>query len=302
VTDGRAVLAATNHVLKQYDGQVVTVRQLYYRLISDPFNLFPNTRSRYTLFDRWLVGWRESGVVEWERIADHSRAFVPGEDYASPGPKAFLASLLERLSDTYYHRRRWAEQEVTPEVWVEKDALAGVVGDAVRDLRVGVFPSRGYSSLTKLKEAIGRLTETPHAIIYLSDHDPSGLGMEADLRRRLAEYGASDVPIDRVALTTAQVRKHRLAPNPVKRADSRAGAYVAEFGASCWELDALPPQELRRIVRRAVARFVDKATWAATEAREQEESDRISGAIAGAREALESALESFPDDDAEADV
>ncbi len=293
---GARARAATLEVLSQYDGRV-TVRQVYYRLVSDPYSLFPNTKSRYIGFDKWLVQWREKGLIDWERFDDHSRSFSPGEDYASKGPRAFLQARVDEMDGEYYHRSRWGDQEVVPEVWVEKDALKGVVSDSVAGLRVGVFASRGFSSMTKLKEAVERLTVCPHVVIYLSDHDPSGLGMETDLRRRLAEYGAEDVALIRIALTTEQVRRHRLAPNPLKHADPRAKAYLAEFGEECWELDALPPKALRSLVHEAVSGFVDKPTWAATARREKEERRRIEVALDDSRDALEQAIERFPEDD-----
>ena len=255
---GARALAATLEVLSQYDGRV-TVRQVYYRLVSDPYSLFPNTKSRYIGFDKWLVQWREKGLIDWERFDDHSRSFSPGEDYASKGPRAFLQARVDGWTASTYHRSRWGDQEVVPEVWVEKDALKGVVSDSVAGLRVGVFASRGFSSMTKLKEAVERLTVCPHVVIYLSDHDPSGLGMETDLlaaSRRVRRGGRCPHPHRPDDRAGAEAPP---GPNPLKHADPRAKAYLAEFGEECWELDALPPKALRSLVHEAVSGFVEAA-------------------------------------------
>jgi hypothetical protein len=289
------VLPATLEVLGQYEGQL-TVRQVHYRLVSDPYRLFPNTRAKYKDYDDHLTRWRERGLVPGDRFVDRGRSVIGGEGTTYSGPHDYLETTLAMLESVDDFRlSRWDGVEVVPEVWVEKDALAFVILDAVREWGVRVFGTRGISSYTKLVEAVSRLGEN-HVVIYLSDHDPTGKWMEDDLGARMGRYG-SGAKIERVALTTTQVRRHRLAPNFVKKADSRSPAYVAEFGDQCWELDALPPDVLRGIVRDAVGKYVDEARWAEIAERERSGRRRLDRALEGVREALRERLEDLDDGD-----
>lgn len=82
----------------------------------------------------------------------------------------------------------------------------------------------------------------------------------------------STITVQRIALTIDQVRKHSLLPNPTKRADSRTAKYVAQFGDECWELDAIPPDELQGLVTSSIEQHIDRGRWDA--ALKQEEKDR----------------------------
>lgn len=81
-----------------------------------------------------------------------------------------------------------------------------------------------------------------------------------------------DITVQRVALTIDQVKQYKLIPNPTKLADPRSQAYVAEYGDQCWELDAIEPRELQRIVKDAIEGHLDRETWETS--LEQEEKDR----------------------------
>jgi hypothetical protein len=66
--------------------------------------------------------------------------------------------------------------------------------------------------------------------------------------------------------------------------DSRAKAYIEKYGTESWELDALPPKELNRLVEQAIARNVDKGLMDAVLARENAERERVRMAIKRSRE------------------
>lgn len=265
----KELVPVVNEILSQYDFPL-TVRQIYYRLISDPYNLFPNTRSYYKSFDRMLVKAREEEKIDEDKIEDRTRQVIGGEeDVSNKTPEEYLQNRLSRLSNSWvwYDLKMWTSQEDQLEVWVEKDALAEVVNRAANPYRVTVFPSRGFSSYTKIKEGLKRfrkytLPDNKFAyILHLADHDPSGLIMTQDLITRLTKYGGSFISVKRIGLNINQVREFNLRPNPVKIADSRAAEYIREYGKDCWELDALPPDELQRIITKKIEEFIDKKAW-----------------------------------------
>ena len=179
------VVKLTNEILDQYDFSL-TVRQIYYRLVSDPYNYFPNTRSSYTGFDRILVRARENEEIDPYAIVDRTREAIGG-DFGYQNPTQYLQTKFKRLLDlSDYSKELWTCQHFYLEVWVEKDALSSVIQQETDPLRVLLFPSRGYSSFTGLLLAVDRFSEkkSEGIILHLADHDPSGLGMTKDLKNR----------------------------------------------------------------------------------------------------------------------
>jgi hypothetical protein len=262
------VVASTNKVIGQYDVRL-TVRQIYYRLISPPFQLFANTLSNYKSFDKILTRAREKDEVDWRRIEDRSRTTIGG-DGGFDSPEDFMDYVMRRVKGMWegYSRPAWRDQSNYVEVWVEKDALATLVSNVADSYRVLTYPSRGYSSFTRVMEAIeDRFAEVEESreifIIHLTDHDPSGLDMTRDVEDRIRQYwsDADRLTIERVALTFDQVKKFNLASNPTKIADPRSQNYHSQYGNQCWELDALPPDELEKIVKRAINGYIEADVW-----------------------------------------
>jgi hypothetical protein len=116
-------------------------------------------------------------------------------------------------------------------------------------------------------------------LFYLGDHDPSGEDMVRDIGDRLREFGVRDLTVEKLALTMPQIKKFKPPPNPAKLTDSRAGAYIAEHGNSSWEVDALPPEELRRIITKAFDGVIDKPKLDAVKRRERDQKDALSAAL-----------------------
>jgi hypothetical protein len=59
-----------------------------------------------------------------------------------------------------------------------------------------------------------------------------------------------DLKVCRLALNMDQIERYNPPPNPAKLTDSRANGYIARYGSSSWELDALEPTVLARLVPR----------------------------------------------------
>ena len=278
----KEIIPIVNEILGQYSF-ALTIRQIYYRLISDPYNLFPNTRSMYNSLDRMLVRAREVDEIDGNKIEDRTRQTIGG-DQGWENPDSYLDKVLEYIKSCWqkYGKEMWASQQFKLEVWIEKDALASVISETTHPFRVLVFPSRGYSSYTKIKEALDRLKyyrDKQIIILHLADHDPSGFDMTKDLINRFEKYGDDSIEIKRIGLNYDQVEKFNLRPNPVKIADPRALSYIGQYGEECWELDALPPNELQSIVEKEIKNYIDQKAWDAKleeiEKEREEVRDRI---------------------------
>ena len=273
------VVEAVNKLLPQYRTKL-TVRQIYYRLISPPYQLFPNAVKFYKGFDHILTRAREKGDVDWRAIEDSARAERGGDPNTSDDPQEYVESLFNILNERYYKKAHWATQPKYVEVWVEKVALANLFMEACSGLFVVVFPSRGYSSFTKVMEATERLSdEKPNVILHFTDHDPSGLDMSEDLRKRFDEYAGLDLEVRRIALTYGQVQQLHLPSNPTKSTDARSPSYVSQYGNECWELVAVPTDELQKWIREAVESEIDREAWDSLDAEEEDEKTAISEAL-----------------------
>ncbi|MDE1827409.1 MAG: hypothetical protein KGH83_07460, partial [Thaumarchaeota archaeon] len=207
---------------------------------------------------------RERGDIDARSIIDRARQTIGG-DHGYTSVQDFVRTKISELKDTdQYTKRIWDSQPQYVEVWVEKDALATIFSSIANGYRVITYPSRGYSSYTKVYEAINnRFTwyhDRPITILHFSDHDPSGLNMTDDIQSRLARYG-SHARVKRIALTYQQVRQFGLEPMPTKLNDSRQKEYSLQYGNQCWELDALPPNELQNIIRDAIKSYIDVSRW-----------------------------------------
>lgn len=222
-------------------GYRFTLRRVFYALVAAEH--LPNTERAYKGLSETLNRARWSGLLAMDCLDDLGRvADIP--------PSWRRPSDAVRDAAHWYRSDWWADADPTVEVWAEKAAVAGIVGPVADEYGVPFLACRGFSSLTALAEAADRLDGRDTVLLYVGDHDPSGLDMDRDLSDRLEGLGAC-IRLERLALTVDQIDEHQLPPQPTKEADSRARGYSAEHGGS-WELDALPADMLAGLVREAI--------------------------------------------------
>lgn len=93
--------------------------------------------------------------------------------------------------------------------------------------------------------------------------------------QKVAEYGGGNFEFRRIALTMEQVKEYQLTPNFAKISDTRAAKYIARYGNDTWELDALPPDVLTKIIEDEINGLIDWDIWKERE----EEINKIRGSI-----------------------
>jgi len=266
--DTLAMINQANAIIAEYQsaGFKLTLRQLYYQFVAR--DLIENTPENYKLLSRTMVYARDAGESDWDAMEDRTRAV---NDHASwPSPSAFLTSEVE-----FYAEDLWAGQKFRPEVWIEKDALLGVVAGVCTQWRVPYFSTKGNVGQLPVRDAGMRFADqvglglVPVGL-YLGDHDPSGIEMTNDLQWRVDLYARTEIEVRRIALTMSQVRRYRPPPNFAKEKDANLGKYLREFGTEeCWELDALAPNVITEIIRGEVEGMIDQKRWTAAVRREQ---------------------------------
>lgn len=260
-----------NDVIGEYSlqGYELTLRQAYYQLVARGY--IPNNERSYKNVGNLINDGRLAGLIDWNSITDRTRNLRNRSHWATPSE--VIASA--RYS---YHLDMWEDQPNYVEVWVEKDALVDIVGQACYPIDTPYFSCRGYTSQSEMWTAAQRFLRQGYreqrVIIHLGDHDPSGIDMTRDIQDRLNMFGA-DVFVKRVALTMDQIEEYSPPPNPAKITDSRAAGYIERFGNESWELDALEPQMLTRLIQNEVTAYRDDILYQTVRNREQREKDEL---------------------------
>lgn len=271
----REMIDAANTIIGEYQaaGYDLTLRQLYYQFVSRA--LIANSLKEYKRLGETISNGRLAGLIDWDAVVDRTRALHRLSTWSTP------ADILEACVSSY-RIDAWRDQPNYVEVWVEKEALAGVFERVCDELRVPVFCCRGYTSQSEMWAAAQRLRHRVTAkkvvtILHFGDHDPSGLDMTRDIEERLSTFNA-DVCIRRVALNRDQVDQYNPPPNPAKQTDARFAAYERDHGDESWELDALDPTVLAQLVRDQVEPLLSRRIWNQTMRREEADRDRLRNA------------------------
>jgi hypothetical protein len=171
-----------------------------------------------------------------------------------------------------YHRDMWERQPSRVEVWIEKDALSGVIAGICTELDVPYFSCRGYTSQSEVWGAAQRIgeylgNEQACHVIHLGDHDPSGIDMTRDIEDRLRLFLVGDgrpddgFTLERIALNEDQILQYDPPPNPAKITDSRAAKYTERHGTESWELDALAPDVIVDLIRGKIEELIRRDLW-----------------------------------------
>lgn len=275
-----------NSIMDDYEGQGynLSLRQLYYQLVSK--NVVPNTEESYKRVGNILSDARLAGMVDWEMIVDRGRETTSNQHWDS------ASQILDACARSFRYDLR-SNQPWHIEVMVEKQALEGVLEPVCKRLDVAFSANKGYGSSSFFYEIGKRLEPILDngrnvCVIYLGDHDPSGIDMTRDVSERLKmfsgycewdeddkEFGKSGrydenqvFAVERLALNMDQVEYYGPPPNPAKLTDSRATEYIKKFGLTSWELDALEPSVLDDLVTDMVNRYTDGNLWDAAISRQ----------------------------------
>lgn len=269
-----ARIRAANTIIAEYmaAGFELTLRQLYYQFVAR--DLIPNTEKSYKNLGDLISDARLAGLIDWDAIQDRNRFLRGNPHWESPD------EIVQACADQY-RVDLWAGQSYRPEVWVEKDALVGVVEKACRPLDVPFLSCRGYTSQSEMWRAGRRLKhyaevtgQTP-IVIHLGDHDPSGIDMTRDITERLCMFAEQDIEVRRIALNMDQIEEYSPPPNPAKVTDSRFEAYRERYGDESWELDALEPQVIVDLIEETINEIRDERPWKRAVRRQDEGREQL---------------------------
>jgi hypothetical protein len=226
----------------------VTVRQVFYQAVNR--GLVPKSETKgYRVVQRRLVALRESREVPYGYVVDGTRYVHGYQRYNDLDEFTTYAAGL-------YRKDYWANSEINVEVWLEKDALKGVlIPTVVNECGLGLHVTRGFASITYLQEAAEQIEADgrPTYVYVLTDFDPSGVVIAEKIEEELTERTPfSDITVERLAVNRQQIERWCLPTRPTKTSDTRARRFRQLHGTDSVELDAIPPDELRRLVKDAI--------------------------------------------------
>ncbi len=309
--NAKHIIWTARDIIEEYQQQnlVLTLRQLYYQFVAR--GIIENSDKSYKRLGSTIAKARMGGLLDWDAIEDRARQPVLWSQYNKASDAVYRALQAFRLP-------RLKGQRTYVELWVEKDALAGVLRPIAAEYHVTLMVNRGYSSVSAMKEAADRIRRCVDrygsynaAILYLGDLDPSGEDMVRDIRERLTVFlneglivnwyqkseGGERHPVvekqeeaskrkpviplgvEKLALTMPQVKKHDPPPNPAKLSDTRAKAFIAKYGRQSWEVDALSPPILRQIITSGFTKHLDLDLMEEIKQKEEVECSAIQDAI-----------------------
>jgi hypothetical protein len=317
-----AISAQANTIVTEWQakGLDLTLRQVYYQFVArdwfpaswaDPETGSTNNDKSYDKLGDIVADGRLAGLIDWNAIVDRTRKVRGNSHWESP------EDIIEACAQSF-QIDKWKNQKKYVEVWVEKDALIGILEAACSPLDVPYYSCRGYNSHSEIwNAAYNRLRPrmnhgNPHVakkcvILYMGDHDPSGIQMRDNVEQRLRQFSMfeSGVTVERIALNRDQVDEYNPPENPVKMTDSRSAAYVAEHGQHCWELDAIDPDVLIELITERVKAHRSESAWLSAKHDEREHKKalfRISQGFDKAKAAVKNIEVTLPDEEEEEDV
>lgn len=275
------LIETCNAILEEYraQGYRLSLRQLYYQLVARDY--IENSIKSYKRTGDLVSNARLAGLLDWGMIEDRGREVHTNSHWDSPAE-------IIRAAAQGFKIDRWEGQSNYIEVMVEKDALSGILLPVCRQMDVRFTANKGYSSSSAMYYTAYRLLGAHRAgcnihIIYLGDHDPSGIDMTRDITERLELFTRDRISLDvhRLALNYDQVEMWSPPENPAKESDSRFAAYQEKFGDSSWELDAVEPATLASLVRDQISELIDLEQWGLIEKREAGMRKELNGFAVG---------------------
>ena len=267
--------------LKALDENIITlakeygpigVRGLFYK--AETAGFVEKTDAACDLVERRTKMLRIDGRLDWDLIIDVSREVKSVSTWDSPDE-------LIRAAHRQFKLDLWANQEYRVQVWIEKVGLLALLEDIIETYRVPVYPGKGYSGLSFIREAALEAidwTDDGHMVVVLQwgDYDPSGVDIADSLEASYEMFGAG-VQFRRVGINKEHIDSMNLSTRPTKKTDTRAKNFNDDRSV---ELDAVSPNDFKQWVETEVRRYIDFEKWNAGLERETIERRKIIAGIA----------------------
>lgn len=275
-----AMVAAVLWIVEKHrDIWPLSDRQIHYRMlnqlvlknVNDPKSTYRNDRSSYGDLCDLLVRLRLDGRIPMAAIHDPTRPSTQWR--AHHDPQAFVAEQVEDFLKGY-RRDLLQGQPCHIEVVGEKMTIEGIIRPVCARFGIPYTIGRGYSSIPARWEIVQRFRRSGKerlVLLVLSDLDPDGVAIGETLLQSLREDFGEQADAVRVGLNPEQIKRFGLVENGLeaKPSSSRYRSFVARYGTRAYELEALEPEQLRRILTEAIDSVIDRQAFNAELAAEK---------------------------------
>ena len=275
----RRALEYAEEVRQKY-GLKLTLRALFYYL-ADAEGLIIHSQTAYKKLSEHFARYREKHK-KIDVLEDRTREYKRYYECRLEDLKDYVRFNMNFISERLIEEAkvpRWLNQENYVAIWIEKEAIT-IIDQIAEELEVDAFPSRGFSSVTKMYEAVQILNSMRELgknpiILVLTDFDPSGIFIEQDYKVKVKRYGG-DAEFVRIAMNPDQIVRYDLPSIPHDdpkaervRKDPRYPKFL-EFCKS-WgvdlnvvELDAfigLELEKFRKLIISSIERYFDEEIY-----------------------------------------
>jgi len=248
----------------------VTVRGLYYQAEVHGVPGIDKTDASYAKVQRQVLALRRQDRLPYRAIADATRWMRKPRSHDS---------IEEALKETaaLYRRNLWRDLPISVEIWLEKDALAGVIYPITEAFDVPLMVTRGFSSETFAFEAVAARQDDdrPCLVYYLGDFDRAGHDARDSLREKLHRFGSEfgvQIEFIDLGINIGHVIAHNLPTRDPKR--NTAADKNWPFHIAC-ELDAMAPGDMRALVQTALEHHLPEHEYRVLKVAEQSERELI---------------------------
>lgn len=277
------------------DCEPITLRGLFYRCVS--CGLYPDTGEKHYNSVKRLTGqMRKIGIIPYTWLVDSIRSTEKPRSWSG------LQDFAETVRNAY-RKDFWSQLDWYVHIISEKDAIAGTIVPVTRQYDVALSPIRGNISHSFAFSLGSQFAEIKKPIFvgYLGDFDPNGMDIERDLKAKLAEHSGCTIidqvnPWDydlkqygqwangtihwkRLAINQDDIAAFDLIPLQPKKSDPRYRKFIEQHGSQAVEVDALPPQELRKRVTEVIEQFIPQPEWERLKHVEQLEQETFNAAL-----------------------
>lgn len=281
IADQEKLVKNILRIVEEYQEQEIiqTLRGYYYDLVAE--RLIPNAIEIYKRIGKLISDLRYSGHIDWSAMEDRARKKEMSSQWSN-------VSALIKSAVYAYRLPRWQDQDKYIELFTEKDTMYSRLEPLTSKYHIPLCINRGYASSSVLydlsKRIIDKLEDGKEVVLlYVGDHDPSGLDMINDIHKRVTEflegyeddYYETKFKIIHVALTKEQIKEYDLPPNPAKHTDTRSNRYIQEHGSVSWEVDAMKPQIMREIVEEEILNHIDMQKYNSWIEKEEEQKQAL---------------------------
>ena len=255
----------------------LTVRQVFYQCVVRSH--VPNKHSEYARVSRVLTPLRRDDHVPWIAIEDRTRR-TTGKRGLRAVDEYIQVQLETFLNPRYYGRCYIQNQAVYVEVSSEKDALASILEEAVWPYCTRLNTVRGQVGSSMVENMAGRFDRAimrgkEPILVHFGDLDPSGVAIPKALVRNMESYHGVRVRLVRAALNPDQITRYHLPASldAAKQSDPNYKAWLEAYGQDQMpvELDAIPPDTLKAIVRETLDGLYDMSEVSEQKAIEAQE-------------------------------